>query len=91
MAVVLALAVVLVAQQGSQAPDTLVRVSSVTPDRVHDRKQNITISFSNELAVADSIDVPLTAPPVTLEPAIAGEVRWVDKSTLRIFPEQMLA
>ena len=80
-------AVILLTSLTVGLPDNEIRVDSFDPIGVSGLTTNITIVFSKAMVAPEAINQPELAPPIKIEPAIPGIVRWVDVSTLRIFPD----
>jgi alpha-2-macroglobulin len=71
-------------------PDKEIRVDSFEPAGTTPQTTNITIVFSKAMVDSGAINQPELDPPIKIEPPIPGVARWVDESTLRIFPDAPL-
>lgn len=49
-------------------------------------KIHLTLAFSRPMVAHDQLDRPVAAPPVTIEPALASEAKWLDDKTLVVWP-----
>jgi alpha-2-macroglobulin len=71
-------------------PDKEIRVDSFDPVGTSSQTTNITIVFSKAMVAPEAVNQQELAPPITIEPPIPGVARWIDVSTLRIFPDAHL-
>jgi alpha-2-macroglobulin len=80
-------ALVLLVSNITSLPDNEIRVVSFEPTGWVDLKTNFTIKFTKAMVSKDSLDLPLTDPPVLFSPPIPGLGRWIDTDVLRFFPD----
>jgi alpha-2-macroglobulin len=68
---------------GHQSPKPSLRITSYSPKTNQEFAADITIHFSEQMVPIGSLDkIGEQTIPVTLEPKIRGEWRWLDASTL---------
>ncbi len=80
-------ALVLLVSNITSLPDNEIRVVSFEPTGRVDLKTNFTVKFSKAMVSGDSLDLPVTDPPVLFSPSIPGLARWIDTDVLRFFPD----
>jgi uncharacterized protein YfaS (alpha-2-macroglobulin family) len=61
-----------------------------TPTGTVDGPVKVTLSFSRPMVGGERIGQPEPKPPLVIDPAIAGEARWVDDRTLVLQPSSSL-
>ena len=80
----------LLAQNREGKPDTNVKVVDFLPQDQTNRETNITIKFSNDLVIADSLDKIIPEPPLEIRPQIPGIARWIETDVIRFYPDRPL-
>ncbi|MEW5924047.1 MAG: Ig-like domain-containing protein, partial [Candidatus Zixiibacteriota bacterium] len=83
-------AVDLLASAPQTGPDLNVKVVDFYPQGDVDRQMNITIKFSRDMVPGDSLDKAVLDPPIEFDPPLPGLARWVEKNTLRFYPDSRL-
>lgn len=72
-------------------PDLNVKVTKFYPTGDIDRRGNFTVEFSRDMVPDDSLDKAVLDPPIEFDPPIPGIARWIEKNTLRFYPDDVLA
>jgi uncharacterized protein YfaS (alpha-2-macroglobulin family) len=76
-------------------PRGLARVLQSTPQageaKVDALADGVRVTFDRPVVASDSVGRALATAPFVLEPAVAGEARWLDRQTLAFFPKEKLA
>ncbi len=83
-------ALVLLVSNITSLPDNEIRVVSFEPTGWVELKTNFTVKFSKAMVAKDSLNLPMTDPPVLFSPPIPGLARWIDTDVLRFFPDASL-
>ncbi len=90
IAVAIVGAVLMLVSTITSLPDNEIHVTSFTPSGHVDLKTNFTVKFSKQMVSKDSLDLPVTDPPIVFSPPIPGLARWIDVDMLRFFPDTTL-
>jgi uncharacterized protein YfaS (alpha-2-macroglobulin family) len=75
-------------------PHGLAQVVQIVPSdedvAPEDLKDGVRVSFDRSVAPVDAIGRVIAGPAFQIEPALAGEARWLDTRTLGFFPREKL-
>lgn len=67
-----------------------ITIERFTPVGEVDLKTNFTITFSDDVVPAESVDVWIDCDFLRIEPPLEGTCKWISQKELRFYPEEQL-